>query len=74
MEQHIGCARHRRSGKRSDNGIGRDRGFDFFGLEPTVQNGISGAGEDFDRLPAIVAELAEAPRSIGKLNQVFRRQ
>ena len=74
MEQHISCARHGRSRERPDNGIGRDRRFHFFGLEPTIENGISGAGEDFDRLLAIVAELTEAPRSFGELKQVVRRQ
>ena len=74
MEQHISCARHRRSSKRSNNGISRDRRFDFFGLEPTIENGIGGASKDFDCLLAIVAELVEVPRSFGELNQVIRRQ
>ena len=74
MEQNIGRAWHRRGSHCADDGIGGNCRFDFFGFEPPVENGIRRAGENFDCLLAVSAELAEIPPDFREPKQIAGRQ
>ena len=73
MEEDVSGAGHRRSRERTDDRVGGNGGFDFFGFEPAVEDWICGAGEDFYGLLAVETKLAEIPGRFRELQQVPRR-
>ena len=70
VEQHVCGARHGGRRHRADDGVGRERDLELLGLEPAVQDGPRGAGEDLDRLRSGRPELEKAPSQLRQLRQV----
>ena len=59
MQQHIRAAGRADRKKRADDRIGRERGLQHVALEPAVENRPGRAGEQFDGLRQVVAQLAD---------------
>src|SRR5262245_54443705 len=70
MKQDVSGAGHRWRSERPDDGIRGQRDLELFRLEPPIQNGTSGAGQDLDGPHRVLAQLGESEAQLGELDQV----
>ena len=67
VKQHVRRARHGRRGHRADDRVGCERDLQLLGLEPAVEDGPRGAGQDLERARAVTPEPEEAPAEAREL-------